>query len=327
MSRILSVGHAVPERVVSSTEIETRLGLETGWIERRTGIRERRIAGPGEATSDLAVEAGADALAKAGRLPAPVRLLLLATSTPDHPLPPTAPLVAHRLGLPGCGAIDLANACGGFIAALALADSYCRTHGCSVLIIAANILSKRINPDDPMTAALFADAAGAMVLSPGGDGDVLAVHLDSHGEHYDQILVPAGGSREPLDAAGLEGGRQWMRMARGPELYRLAVRAMVRAAEKVVRQSTLKVCDIDWWVPHQANARLIRDVGEKLAIPRERTISIVEEYGNSSSASIPLALSLAHERGDLRSGNAILLTAAGAGLVEASALVRWSATV
>ena len=111
MSRILSVGHAVPERVVSSTEIETRLGLETGWIERRTGIRERRIAGPGEATSDLAVEAGADALAKAGRLPAPVRLLLLATSTPDHPLPPTAPLVAHRLGLPGCGAIDLANAC------------------------------------------------------------------------------------------------------------------------------------------------------------------------------------------------------------------------
>ena len=321
MSRILSLGHAVPELRVPSAELEARLGLESGWIERRTGIRERRYAGPGEATSDLAVRAGADALANAGPLPKPIGLLLLATSTPDHLLPPTAPLVAHRLGLTGCGAIDLANACGGFIAALALGDSYCNAHGCSVLIIAANVLSKRVSPDDPMTAALFADGAGAMLITPTGD-DLVSIHLDSHGEHYGSLLIPSGGSREPFDRSSFESGRHWMRMEHGPELFRLAVRAMVRAGEAALDKAKLTIGEIDWWVPHQANGRMTAEVGARLGIPPERTISIIEKFGNSSAASIPFALSLSRSR--FRHGQRILLTAAGAGMVEASTVIRWS---
>ncbi len=320
MSRIVSWGYSVPDRRVTSAELEARLGLEAGWIERRTGIRERRYAGPGEATSELAVRAGADALAKAGTLRAPIGLLLLATSTPDHLLPPTAPLVAHRLGLTGCGAIDLANACGGFIAALALGDAYCQAHRCSVLIVAANVLSKRINPDDPMTAALFADGAGAVLLSPGGD-DVLSIHLDSHGEHYDSLLIPAGGSREPFDCATFEKGGHWMKMEHGPELFRLAVRAMVRAADAALKMAGLESNEIDWWVPHQANARMTAEVGARLGIPPDRTVSIIEDFGNTSAASIPMAVAFSAKL-LLGSGKHILLTAAGAGMVEAAAVIR-----
>ena len=329
MPRIVSVGHAVPERRVTSAELERRLGLETGWIERRTGIRERRYAGPDEATSDLAVRAGLVALKNAGTLAKPIGLLLLATSTPDHLLPPTAPLVAHRLGLTGCGAIDLANACGGFLAALALGHSYCKVQQCSVLIIAANVLSKRLNPADPMTAGLFADAAGALLLTPcnGIDDGVLSLHLDTQGEHYDHIRIPAGGSREPISRHGLESGRHWIRMERGQELFRLAVRGMARAGEIAMEKAGLAIRDIAWWVPHQANARLIREAGARLGIESSRILSIIEEFGNSSSATIPLALSLAWEQGRIRTGQRLLLTAAGAGLVEAGAVIHWQAAV
>ena len=325
MTRIASVGHAVPDRRVTSAELEVQLGLEAGWIERRTGIRERRQAAPDEATSDLAVRAGAMAFRNAGSVGSPVGLLLLATSTPDHLLPPTAPLVAHRLGLSHCGAIDLANACGGFLAALALGHSYCVTQRCTVLIIAANVLSRRINPADPITAALFADGAGAMMLTPSGDSenDILALHLDSNGAHYGQIVIPTGGSREPttVDSMGL--GRHWMQMERGPDLFRLAVRSMVRAGEVALQSAGLTSAEVDWWIPHQANVRITREVGDRLGIGAERTISIVEEYGNSSAASIPLALSLAVADGRIRAGQRLLCTAAGAGLVEAGALIRW----
>jgi len=323
--RIASVGHAVPDLRVSSADLEARLGLEAGWIERRTGIRERRHASSDEATSDLAVRAGADAIGRAGALPAPIGLLLLATSTPDHPLPPTAPLVAHRLGLSGCGALDLAGACSGFLGALALGHAYCTAQSCSVLLIAANVLGQRVNPADPMTAALFADGAGAMILSPSDDGDALrAIHLDSQGDHYEHILIPAGGSRSPITLEAVERGDHFMRMARGPDLFRVAVRAMVRAGEVALEKASLSADAVDRWVPHQANARIIREAGERLGIPRERTISIVEDYGNSSAASIPLALSLAVQDGRIRPGQTLLLTAAGAGMVEAGAVLRWS---
>ena len=325
MTRILSVGHAVPALRVTSAELEIRLGLEAGWIERRTGIRERRHAAPNEATSDLAVRAGAKALRKAGPLRHPVGLLLLATSTPDYLLPPTAPLAAHRLGLANCGAIDLANACGGFLAALALGDSYCTTRGCSILVVAANVLSRRVNPDDPLTAALFADAAGAMLLGPDSDGhgDILSVHLDSRGEHHGHIVVPAGGSRTPITKESVEAGLHWMRMERGPDLFRLAVEAMVRAGRAALSGAGLEAAEIDLWVPHQANARITREAGERLGIPRDRTVSIIGEYGNSSAATIPLALALAEEQGRLAKGQIVLLTAAGAGMVEAGAVLRW----
>jgi 3-oxoacyl-[acyl-carrier-protein] synthase-3 len=325
MTRILSVGHAVPERRVTSSELDTQLGLEAGWIERRTGIRERRHASRDEATSDLAVRAGAEAIREAGPLSASIGLLLLATSTPDHPLPPTAPLVAHRLGLAGCGAFDLAGACSGFLGALALGHSFCTVERCSVMLIAANVLSRRVNPADAITAALFADGAGAMILSPSDDGDaVLSIHLDSQGDHYDHILIPAGGSRTAITVETVERGDHFMRMERGPDLFRIAVRALVRAGVAALEKANLAITDIDWWVPHQANARIIHEAGERLGIPPERTISIVEDYGNSSAASIPLALSLAVQDGRIRPGHMLLLTAAGAGMIEAGAVLRWS---
>ncbi len=326
MTRIASVGHAVPDLRVTSAELEARLGLDAGWIERRTGIRERRYASPDEATSDFAVRAGAEALRRGGRLTAPIGLLLLATSTPDHPLPPTAPLVAHRLGLAGCGAFDLAGACSGFVGALALGHSFCGAQRCSVLLIAANVLSRRVDPADPMTAALFADGAGAMILAPDEKEPdaLLAIHLDSQGDHYDSILIPAGGSRLPITVGAVERGEHFMRMARGSDLFRVAVRAMVRAGEVALENAKLAVSDIDWWVPHQANSRILREAGERLGIPPERTISIVGEYGNSSAASIPLALSIAVQDGRIRPGQTLLLTAAGAGMIEAGAVLRWS---
>jgi 3-oxoacyl-[acyl-carrier-protein] synthase III len=325
MTRIAAVGHALPERRVTSAELETRLGLEAGWIERRTGIRERRVAAPGEATSDLAVRAAADALGRAS-LSAPVGLLLLATSTPDHPLPPTAPLVAHRLGLTACGALDLTSACTGFLAALALGHSYCRAHRCAVLVVGANVLSRRVNPADPATAALFADGAGALVLDPAGEPDaVLSLHLDSDGASYDQILIPAGGSRTPLTAEAVGAGEHFMQMARGPDLYRTAVHAMVRAGVAALDRAKLSAADVDWWVPHQASSRIIADAGERLGIAPDRTISVVETVGNTSAASIPIALALASSDGRLRAGQRLLLTAVGAGVSEAGAVIRWPA--
>jgi len=325
MTRIVSVGAYVPVRIVSNDELETRLGLTNGWIERRTGIVERRYAAEHEATSDLAVQAGFQALGAGGTLETPIRLLLLATSTPDHLLPPTAPLVAHKLGLVSCGAIDLANACGGFLAALALGHAYCQSQNCSVLVIAANVLSRRIDPNDPLTAALFSDAAGAVILSPTTDAqnDILSLHLDADGSQYQNLLIPAGGSRTPTSAETVAAGGHFMNMERGGEVYRSAVRGMVRAGESALASAGLTIADIDWWAPHQANARIIADVGGRLGIDLARTISIVRDYGNSSAATIPLALAIATADGRIRRGQRLLLTAAGAGMVEAAAVIRW----
>ena len=185
---ILGCGAAVPARRVSNAELERALGLPPGWIVARTGIEERPIAGPEEATSDLAARAGAAALADAGIDPARVALLILATSTPDHLLPPTAPLVACRLGITAAGAVDLAGACAGFLYGLVLADGYCRAHGQPVLVIGANVLSRRVDPADPRTAPLFADGAGAVLLGPGEPGrGLLAAYLGADGSRWAAI--------------------------------------------------------------------------------------------------------------------------------------------
>ena len=200
--RIAGLGHYAPQTRVANDVIEARLGLEAGWIERRTGIRARRYAGEGEALSDLAVAAGEMALANAGIDRKDVALVLLATSTPDHLLPPSAPLVAHRLALPAAGGIDMAGACGGFVYALSLADGFVRTQGAPVLVIAANVLSRRINPADRASSVLFADAAGAALLVPSENPEegLAGVHLAAKGSRYDLIHIPGGGSRKPFAA-------------------------------------------------------------------------------------------------------------------------------
>ncbi|AXC14904.1 Biotin synthesis protein bioZ [Acidisarcina polymorpha] len=318
-SRIAGLGHYAPERRVENAEIEKRLGLEAGWIERRTGIRARRWAAPAEALTDLAAKAGAMALADAGIGRDEVALTLLATSTPDHLLPPSAPLLAYQLKLSNSGAVDLAGACSGFLYALALADGFVRIQGKPVLIVAANILSRRINPEERGSAILFADAAGAMVLAPSDSSvtGVLGVDLASNGSHYGLISIPAGGSKRPF-VAGMDPKELLMTMSQGKSVFSQAVRMMTGCSLRAMERAGVTAADIDRFVPHQANVRLFEAVGENLGLADHKTIRTIEEFGNSSAATIPLSLSIANRDRPFASGERLLLTAAGAGLVGGS---------
>ena len=323
-ARIVGLGHYAPERRVANAEIEARLALEPGWIERRSGIVARRYAADGEALTDIALKAGEMGLAAAGEARKNVSLLLLATSTPDHPLPPSAPLLAARLGLAGAGGIDMAGACGGFLYALTLADSYVRTHGATVLVVAANILSRRINPAERASAILFSDAAGAVVLAPSQDAGsgLLASKLVTDGSGYDLIKIAAGGSRRPF-AADVPVEETLMTIPDGRAVFAKAVELMADASRSALRDAGLQSGDIDLFVPHQANARMMDAVAHKLAIPAAKMVSTIAEFANSSAATIPFSLSMAAAGGRVAPGARILMCAAGAGLT-AGALV-WKA--
>lgn len=317
-STILGFGHYAPERRVLNAEIEQRLGLEPGWILRRTGIAERRYAAPGEALTDIAVRAGEMALAQSGLDREAIALTLLATSTPDHLLPPSAPLLAHRLGLPRSGGIDLAGACGGFLYALTLADAFVRTHAAPVLVVGANILSRRINPAERGTSILFADGAGAVVLAPtdaAGRG-VLGARLATDGSGYGLIQIPAGGSRRPFEA-GMPIEDTQMLIANGRAVFAKAVDLMVSCAQEALSKAGLGVADIDCFVPHQANGRITAAVAQQLGVAPDKIVSTIAEYGNSSAATIPLSLSLAAASRSFVPGTRILMCAAGAGLTGA----------
>lgn len=305
-SRMAGFGHYVPERRVDNAELEQRLRLEAGWIERRTGIRERRWAAPNETLTDMAMKAGEMALQDAGLPHNSVALVILATSTPDHLLPPSAPLLAHKLGLENCGGIDLAGACSGFLYALVLADGFVKNFRKSVLVVAANILSRRINMEERNTAILFADAAGAVLLAPSNDphAGLRGSALTSDGGHYGLISIPAGDSR--------------MTMQDGKAVFTQAVRMMTRCAADVLEQAKLAAADVDRFFPHQANARMVDTVCDQLHLPASITARTIGAFGNSSAATIPLSLSLAAESRAFHPGEQLLLSAAGAGMLAGS---------
>ncbi|MEZ2128650.1 MULTISPECIES: beta-ketoacyl-ACP synthase III [unclassified Sinorhizobium] len=321
-SRLTGFGHFVPARRVENAEIETKLGLETGWIERRTGIRARRWVGEADTLTGLAAKAGEAALDDAGLPRSEIALTLLATSTPDHLLPPSAPLLAHRLGLANSGAIDLAGACSGFLYALTLADGFVRTQAKPVLVVAANILSRRINPAERASAVLFADAAGAVVVAPSDDPEkgLLGVDLASDGSGYDLITIPGGGSSRPF-APGMAAEDVLMTMRDGREVFVRAVDMMTACAARVLTDAGLDPSDVSRFVPHQANIRIFDAVCGNLGIDPIRTVRTIEDHGNSSAATIPLSLSLAHRTTPFLSGERLLLAAAGAGLTGGAVLV------
>lgn len=321
--RILSVASAIPETAVGNDVVESRLGLEPGWIERRTGILQRPTAARTEATSDLAIRAGAEALDRAGVDKNELALLLLATSTPDHLLPPTAPLVAHQLGLQQAGAIDLAGACAGFLYALVLGSSYVSTARKPVLIIGANVLTRRVNERDAATAALFSDGAGAVVVAPLEPSNLRGSFIGSDGSSYNAIGIQAGGTREPLTHTALDEGRNLMIIQKGSLFFRQAVQGMVDAGERALAAAGIDAAAVDWWIPHQANSRIIEDSGKLLKIPADRTVSVVDRYGNSSAATIPIALAHAVDSGRVQRGQTLLLTAVGAGMVSAGVVLNW----
>ncbi|RWA88243.1 MAG: beta-ketoacyl-ACP synthase III [Mesorhizobium sp.] len=311
-ARIIGLGHSVPARRVGNAEIEASLGLEAGWIEGRTGIRSRFWAEPGDTLSGLAAKAGDMALQTAGIDRKDIGLLLLATSTPDHLLPPSAPLVAHRLGLERAGGVDLAGACAGFIYAMTFADGFVRL---PAVVIAANILSRRINPAERASAVLFADAAGAVVLAPSSDPShgILGASLASDGSAYGLIQIPAGGSNRPF-AKDIDIVETRMTIANGREVFIKAVEMMSRCASEALAAAGLSAPDVARFVPHQANARILNAVGKSLGIEDGRIVKTIADYGNSSAATIPLSLSIAHGAKPFRPGEKLLLAAAGAGL-------------
>ncbi|ESZ57887.1 3-oxoacyl-ACP synthase [Mesorhizobium sp. L103C119B0] len=313
-SRILGLGHHVPGRKVANAEIESNLGLEPGWIERRTGIRSRFWATDEDTLSGLATRAGDMALVNAGIARHDIGLLLLATSTPDHLLPPSAPLVAHKLGLGRAGAVDLTGACAGFIYALMFADGFTRLHGKPALVIAANILSRRINPAERASSALFADAAGALVIGQCDDADrgILGASVASDGSRYGLIQIPAGGSNTPFHG-DLDLGQTRMTMTDGPEVFAKAVEMMTDCSTAALATAGVRPHNVGRFVPHQANTRIFGAVGRNLGIADQAIVKTIAEYGNSSAATVPLSLSLANQMKPFQPGEKILL-AAGAGL-------------
>jgi 3-oxoacyl-[acyl-carrier-protein] synthase-3 len=253
-------------------------------------------------------------------------MVLLATSTPDHPLPPTAPSVAWRLGCrPGVPALDLAAACSGFVYALSVGEKFVRSgEARHLLLIGANVMSRRVDWEDPDTASLFADGAGAVVLSPSLDPrrGVLSTVLASWGEGASLLWVPSGGSRTPLTAEGLERKEDRIRMA-GPALARRAVRMMEEVLGELLRREGMRLEEVDWLLPHQANRRILDSLARRLGFPRERMIVNVGEVGNTSAASIPIALDQARSAGRIREGEVMALLAFGGGLTAGAALLRW----
>ena len=319
-------GIAVPDAIVTSDELERRVGLESGWVEQRSGIVQRRVASQGETTSTLATEAGRRALVRAGLGPDDLDLIVVATCTPDHLVPGTAPMVQAALGASRAGAFDVNAACAGFLTALAAADGLVRAGAIRrALVIGAEVLSRFIDPAEPKTFVLFGDGAGAVVLEGSEEqAGLLSVELGADGSGVEHLKVPAGGSAHPASAETVAAREHTVRM-NGPEVYRAAVRIMVGAAEDAIASARCSLADVDLLILHQANQRIITEVGARLGIPEERVFSNVACYGNTSAASVPIALAEAADEGLLEPGSLVALSVVGAGFTWAAGVLRWTA--
>lgn len=342
---IQGTGSYVPDRIVSNDDL-AHLGCDSDWIIQRTGIRERRWASVDQATSDLAYEAAIRCLRQAAVDPSDVDLIVVATITPDHMTPSTACLLQQRLGCIA-PAMDMNAACSGFMYALVTGGQFVRNGlARNALIVGSEVMSRTINPADPKTLPLFGDGAGAVLLQAvphsethamvlGSDATavssselasdarpgILAFTLGSEGM-LQALCIPAGGSREPLTAPGIDSGRQYMQMD-GRAVFKWAVRCVADSCRDVLIAAGLGVDDVDWVVLHQANVRIIDAALADFGLPADRVIMNLDRFGNTSAASIPLALDEAHRDGRLQRGDIILMCGFGAGLTWGTALVRW----
>lgn len=322
-SRILGTGSYVPDHVLTNAELEQMVETSDAWIVERTGIRERRIVKPGQPCSDLATRAGRHALAAAGLSPMDVDLILVATCTGDSPLPSTACVVQHNLGAVRAAACDVAAACCGFLYALAIADAYVRTGSRAVLVIGAEVMSAITDWSDRNTCVLFGDGAGAVVVGPErGDSGILSIRLRANGHLAGMIEVPGGGSRYPAGERTISEKLPYIKM-RGNETFKIAVKTMEDAVREVLAATGFSLDQVDLFIPHQANVRILKAVGQRLGLPMEKTVINLDRFGNTSAASIPLAMDEAARDGRLRTGDLVLLAAFGAGLTWASGLMRW----
>jgi 3-oxoacyl-[acyl-carrier-protein] synthase-3 len=307
---VTAVGSALPERVVTTGEIAVRLGVTERWIESRTGVLERRAASPGERLSDLAARAGADALARAGVAPLSIDLVVVATCTPDEAVPGAAPLVVGALGAGRAGAFDVNAACTGFLAALDLACAQVESgRVANALVIGADLMSRLVNPSDRRTAALFGDGAGAVLVEGSGSARVGPTVLRSDADGAEYIRTD-GLARESLEMDG-------------HETFKAAVAHLAEVTLEALAAAEQNLAEIDLFVYHQANARILSAVGEKLGLPPERVVNAIGSLGNTSAASIPLALAAAERDGRLTPGSRVLLAAFGAGFTWGATTLTW----
>jgi 3-oxoacyl-[acyl-carrier-protein] synthase III len=321
---ITGIGAFAPEKVLTNDDLSEMMETSDEWIVERTGIHERRIAGEEQALSDLALPAARQALEQAGAEPGSIDLLIVATVTPDMSFPSSGAILADELGAPEAAAYDLSAGCTGFMYALAqaygmLAAGLARR----ALVVGGDVLSRILDWSDRRTAVLFGDGAGAVVLDRVSEGGFLGFELGADGSGGSQLYLPAGGSRLPASAESVAERKHFVQM-NGREVFKFATRVLVSSAEKVLAECGRTVDDVDVYIPHQANVRIIDHAAAKLGIPREKVVVNVDRYGNTSSGSIPIALADAQAEGRLRDGALVLMTGMGAGLTWGSSLIEWS---
>jgi 3-oxoacyl-[acyl-carrier-protein] synthase-3 len=321
---ITGVGAYAPARVLTNDDLSELMDTSDEWIVERTGIRERRIADDEQALSDLALPAAREALEQAGIAGADVDLLIVATVTPDMAFPSAGAILADELGAGEAGAYDLSAGCTGFMYAIAQAYGMLAAGlAHRALVVGGDVLSRILDWSDRRTAILFGDGAGAVVLQRVSEGGFLGFELGADGSGGPQLFLPAGGSRAPASAETVAEHKHFVQM-NGREVFKFATRVLVSSAEKVLAECGKSVDEVDVYIPHQANVRIMDHAAEKLGIPRDKMVVNVDRYGNTSSGSIPLALADAQADGRLQDGALVLMTGMGAGLTWGSGLIEWT---
>ena len=321
---ILGTGHSYPEGILTNDDLAKMVETSDEWITTRTGIKQRRKAAPGEYTSMFAVRAGRQAIERARLDPSDIDLLLLATVTPDQILPSTGCIVQAELGCNNAAAMDVVAACSGFLYGLSLANSMIRTGQSKyALVIGAEILTQYVDYSDRQTCVLFGDGAGAAVLGPTeGNRGILSAKIKSDGRYEEQLFSPGGGTRRRPTAETLAAGDHFFKM-KGNELFKVAVRSMADISRDVLESSGLSSNDIDLFIPHQANQRITEAVASKLNVDMRKVYSNIAVHGNTSSASIPIALDECVDAGRVNEGDLVLLSSFGGGVTWGSVLMRW----
>lgn len=321
---ILGLGAGLPEKILTNKDLEKKVDTTDEWIRARTGIKERRIASPEETTLSLAEKAGREALDNAGVSAEELDLIIIATVTPDMVFPATACLLQHALNAPTAAAFDLEAGCSGFVYGLTLAAQF--INNCSyknILVIGAEVLSRITDWKDRNTCVLFGDGAGAAVMGPVEQGGFLGFEMGSDGGGGEFLKMPAGGGAIPASRESVDNRLHYIKMD-GNQVFKFAVKAMARSAKKVAKNANLAIEDIDLFIPHQANIRIIESSAKRLKIPDKKVFMNLEKYGNTSAASIPIALYEAWTEGKIDPGDKILLVGFGAGLTWGSCIVEWT---
>ena len=319
-SRIAGTGRYLPERILTNADLEKMVETSDEWIRTRTGIEQRHVAAEDERTSDLCVKAATIAIEEAGVTVEDIDLIVVGTTSPDLIFPNIATIIQHKMGIPACAAFSVEAACTGFIYALSSADKFIRSGDTKcALVIGAEIITKLIDWDDRSTCVLFGDGAGAVILKPSAEQGIISTHLGADGQYKDLLYYPVGVSNN-LAAAGLGDSRIMMS---GNEVFKVAVKTLAAVAKEALDANDLQLDDVDWLIPHQANLRIIQATAKRLGMPMEKVIQTVQIHGNTSAASVPMALDVGIRDGRIKRGQTLLLEAFGGGFTWGSVLLKY----